>query len=159
MMGLWKFHCKNGKERGLLALYILHSLKNKPKSGYEILKEIRDKTKGRWAPSKGTLYPLLKQLEQDGLIRISTVDKRSKKIFELTNSGKKTLKQIQKHKEESRKRFLLFRDLFMDILGRSQSKIEKILFEIKNVARKKSRKNKEKIEKILRRCLSELKGV
>ena len=48
MTGLWKFHCKNGKERGFLALYILHSLKNKPKSGYEILKEIEEKTKGKW---------------------------------------------------------------------------------------------------------------
>ena len=159
MMGLWKFHCKNGKERGVLVLYILHSLKNKPKSGYEILKEIEEKTKGKWVPSKGTLYPLLKQLEHEGLIKISKTDKRSKNIFELTNNGKNTLKQIQKYKEESRKKFLLFKDLFIDILGKDESEIEKILFEIRDIAHKKSHRNKEKIKKILRKCLSELRMV
>ena len=158
-MGLWKFHCKNGKGRGILTLYILHSLKNKPKSGYEILKEIEEKTKGKWTPSKGTLYPLLKQLEQEGLIKTSRVDKRSKNIFELTGDGENILKQMRKYKEESRKKFLLFRDLFIDILGKDESEIEKILFEIRDIAHKKSHKNKEKTKKILEKCLSELRRV
>ncbi len=156
MMGLWKFHCNDGKERGILVLYILHSLNSKPKSGYELLKEIEEKTCGKWVPSKGTLYPLLKQLEQEGLIKISKVDKRSKHIFELTNNGINTLKQIQKFKEDSRKKFLLFKGLFIDILGKDKSEIEKVLFEIRDVVYKKSNKNKEKIKKILEKCLSEL---
>ena len=159
MIGLWKFHCKNGKERGVLVLYILHSLKNKQKSGYEILKEIEEKTKGKWVPSKGTLYPLLRQLEHEGLIKISKIDKRSKNIFELTNNGRNTLKQIQKYREESKKKFLLFKDLFIDILDKDESEIEKILFEIRDISHKKSHKNKEKIRKILKKCLSELRAV
>lgn len=68
MTGLWTFASKDGKERGLLALFILHSLNQQPKSGYELLKEIEAKTEGLWAPSKGTLYPILKQLEEEELI-------------------------------------------------------------------------------------------
>jgi len=158
MIGLWKFHCKNGKERGFLVLYILHSLKNKPKSGYEILKEIEEKTKGKWKPSKGTLYPILKQLEYEKLIKISRTDKRSKNIFELTNNGKSTLKQIRKYREESRKKFLLFKELFLDILDKDTSEIENILFEIRAIYHKNSNRNKEKIKKILRNCIFELRG-
>jgi len=159
MTGLWKFHCKNGKERGFLALYVLHSLKNKPKSGYEILKEIEEKTKGKWMPSKGTLYPVLKQLENERLIKISKIDKRSKNIFELTNKGRSTLKQIRKYREESRKKILLFKELFLDILDRDTSEIENILFEIRAIYHKNSNRNKEKIKKILKNCISELRRI
>ena len=61
--------------------------------------------------------------------------------------------------EESRKKFLLFKDLFIDILGKDESEIEKILFEIRDIAHKKSHKNKEKIRKILKKCLSDLRMV
>lgn len=158
MTSLWKFHCKNGKEKSVLVIYILHSLKNKPKSGYEILKEIEEKTKGRWTPSKGTLYPILKQLEKEDLIKISKIGKRSKSILEITDKGRNTLRQIQKDRKEFRKKFMLFKDLFIDILGK-ESEIEKILFEIRDTAYKKSRKDKRKIIKTLKNCLSELEGI
>jgi len=159
MMGLWRFRCKNGKYRGFLVIYILYSLRNKPKSGYEMLKEIEEKTRGKWIPSKGTLYPLLRQLEQEGLIRIGRTDRRSKNIFELTDSGKKILKQIQKDREESRKRILLFKDLFIGVICKDKSDIENVLFEIRDIAHEKHQRDKEKTSRILKRCLSELKRI
>ncbi|MCD6371212.1 MAG: helix-turn-helix transcriptional regulator, partial [Candidatus Aenigmarchaeota archaeon] len=107
----------------------------------------------------GTLYPLLRQLEQEGLIKISRIGKRSKNIFKLTSNGKNTIKQIRKYRKESREKFLLFRNLFLSILGEDELEMENVLFEIKNTAYKKFRKNKEKTRKILEKCLYELRRV
>ncbi len=158
MIGLWKFHCDDGKERGIIVLYTLHSLKNKPKSGYEILKEIEEKTKGKWIPSKGTLYPLLKRLEQEDLIKISSVHERSKTVFELTDKGKRTLSRIRKHGEESRKKFILFKDLFIDVFGK-EPEIEDFILKIRDVTYKKFHRNKEKTLAVLKNCISELENV
>jgi DNA-binding PadR family transcriptional regulator len=62
MTGFFKFAGRGGKERGLIALYVLHTLDKHPGSGYELIKEIEEKTGGKWVPSKGTLYTFLKQL-------------------------------------------------------------------------------------------------
>lgn len=57
MNNLWKFSLEPGKDRGLLTIIILHSMEKEPKSGYDLLKEIAEKTNGTWVPNKGgTLY-------------------------------------------------------------------------------------------------------
>ena len=58
------FETHNEQQKGFLTIYLLFSLKQKPKSGYELLSEIKEKTEGAWVPSKGTIYPLLIQLEK-----------------------------------------------------------------------------------------------
>ena len=68
MTSLLQFASKSGRARSLLALYVLHSLDKSEKSGYDIMREIEKLTSGAWVPSKGTLYPLLHQLETEGLI-------------------------------------------------------------------------------------------
>jgi hypothetical protein len=84
MSGFFKFAGRSGKERGLLALYILHTLDGRPGSGYELIKEIEEKTGGKWVPSKGTLYPVLKQLEEEHLIELTGIGSRAKNIYTLT---------------------------------------------------------------------------
>ncbi|MBW6461696.1 MAG: PadR family transcriptional regulator [DPANN group archaeon] len=53
-----------------MALYVLYTVKKDPKYGYEILSDIKLKCKDLWVPSKGTLYPLLNKLENEGLISV-----------------------------------------------------------------------------------------
>ena len=159
MTGLWKFASKNGKERGLLALFILHSLNQQPKSGYELLKEIEEKTEGIWAPSKGTLYPILKQLEEEELIRVGETGKRSKNIFELTQNGKETLLTIRGHKKESREKLLQFKNLLIDIFGEEKITMKGLLFEIRDVIDDLSPNKKDQAVKILEKCLADLKRI
>ena len=52
MTSLLKFGSREGKERSLLALYILHSLSKSPKSGYDLIAEIKAKTGGLWIPAR-----------------------------------------------------------------------------------------------------------
>ena len=37
--------------------------------GYEMIKEIEERTQGAWTPSAGSIYPTLQMLEDEGLIR------------------------------------------------------------------------------------------
>ena len=37
--------------------------------GYEMIKEIEERTQGAWVPSAGSIYPILQLLEEEGLIR------------------------------------------------------------------------------------------
>lgn len=70
-------------------LYILHLLKDKLYYGNEIIDEIKDRLDGRWEPSPGMVYPLLRQLEKENYIvgHWEEPDKRSIRRYRLTNDG------------------------------------------------------------------------
>jgi DNA-binding PadR family transcriptional regulator len=159
MTGLWTFAPEGGRERGLLALFILHSLMQQPKSGYELLKEIKEKTEGVWVPSKGTLYPILKQLEEEGLIEVTEIGKRSKHIFALTESGNETLRTIKAHKKESREKHLQFRNLLIEIFGEEHVTLRELLFEIRELIDDLAPDNKDRVVAILEHCLADLKSL
>lgn len=160
MSNLLNFSTKAGKQRGILSIYLLHSLKKKPKSGYELLAEIREKTEGTWIPSKGTIYPLLKQLDREGLIQIKCVEKRTKNIFELTNEGKKTLSNLKKQGQQIEKKFIQFRNLIGEVIGHRNVEMANLIFDIRITSFSSIIKENEKeIIKILKRCLSDLKSV
>ncbi|MFC1786959.1 PadR family transcriptional regulator [Halobacteriota archaeon] len=159
MLGPWRFHSHNGKGRGLLTLFVLHSLNKEPKSGYDLLKEIEKKTEGLWVPSKGTLYPILKQLEDEEQIQVLEIGKRSKNIFELTAKGKETLIGIREHKKESREKLLQFKNLFIDIFGEDKITIHGLIFEIRDVLVHIPPDKKNQVVETLEKCLEDLKRI
>jgi DNA-binding PadR family transcriptional regulator len=117
MNGFWKFAGSSGKERGLLALFILHTLDKRPGTGYELLKVIEEKTGGTWVPSKGTLYPVLKQLEEEHLIELSETGSRAKNIYVLTSKGRKTLAHIKEHRRGPGEKLAVYQNLLAEIFG------------------------------------------
>ena len=74
-------HCKM---KGFLSFLILWLISKKSMTGTEIALEL-EKRKGH-KPSPGTIYPVLKNLKDRGLL---SVDK--KKRYSLTKNGKKEL--------------------------------------------------------------------
>ena len=72
-------------ERGLLRYIILSVLKDGPKHGYEIIKQLEERTHGWYSPSPGTLYPTLQLLEDTGHVRSEQVD--DKRVYHLTEAG------------------------------------------------------------------------
>ncbi|MBI2448898.1 PadR family transcriptional regulator [Candidatus Pacearchaeota archaeon] len=74
--------------RGMLSFLILFLLSKKPMHGQEVSDEIGRRKGGK--PSPGTIYPALKCLKDNGLIR----EKKEGKIitYTITDSGKKSLK-------------------------------------------------------------------
>ncbi len=159
MTGLWKFSGPDGGNQGIIALYALHSIKNKPNSGYGLIKEIKDKTDGVWIPSKGAVYPTLDQLEKDGLIKVKQIDRRYKKTFELTEKGHERLKHIREHRKTPIEKLRCYRNLFGEIFGSEKIGLHDLLFEIRNTVEELPTEKKTEAEALLKECLLELREI
>lgn len=77
-------------EQGDLKYVILRLLEDKPRHGYEIIKELEGRFGGSYAPSPGTVYPTLTMLEDLGYARV-VPEEGGKKIYEITDEGRKYL--------------------------------------------------------------------
>lgn len=64
-----------------------------PMSGYDIKKALEGSASNFWAESYGQLYPILKRLSAEGLVRPTSGGKgaRGKRIFEVTEAGRDAL--------------------------------------------------------------------
>ena len=80
--------------KGLLPIYVLYILSLGATNGNEISHKIGQRTNGKWVPSTGGIYPLLKRLESDGLIdgEWDDLDKKFQKTYSLTEKGFKEFK-------------------------------------------------------------------
>jgi DNA-binding PadR family transcriptional regulator len=79
-------------EQGDLKYVILRLLEEKPRHGYEIIKELEDRFGGAYSPSPGTVYPTLTMLEDLGYAKISP-DESGRKVYEITPEGIAYLKE------------------------------------------------------------------
>lgn len=76
---------------GEVRLAILSLLSKEPKHGYELMKDMADRSGGTYKVSAGTIYPTLQQLEDEGLITSEQQD--GKKVYRITEAGQKELEQ------------------------------------------------------------------
>lgn len=79
--------------KGQLELVVLASLRDGPRHGYAIIKELRERSRGELDVLEGTLYPALHRLEEAGLVksRWATAGGRRRRVYELTRKGTKAL--------------------------------------------------------------------
>lgn len=85
---------KAGPPKGLIAYLVLELLEEKPRYGYEILKEIKQLSGGHWEPSYGSVYPILYKFEEKDLAdRIEREDEPDRKYFQLTDRGREKLEE------------------------------------------------------------------
>jgi DNA-binding PadR family transcriptional regulator len=85
------------KGGGLLPLYMLHLVSQKPRYGNEIMEILAERTGGQWVSNPGAIYPLLNELEQQGLIEGIWEDprKRTMRIYSLTQAGEQELSRLK----------------------------------------------------------------
>lgn len=85
------------KGGGLLSLYVLHLLAQKPRYGNDIMRSIKKRTSRRWGSNPGAIYPLLNAMEDRGLVEGKWEDpeKRTRRIYELTESGSQELERLK----------------------------------------------------------------
>ena len=74
---------------GEVRIAILSLLSEKPRHGYELMKELETRSGGSYKVSAGTMYPALQQLEDEGMIVSATAD--GKRVYQLTDLGKQEL--------------------------------------------------------------------
>lgn len=75
--------------QGEVRLALLSLLENDPAHGYELMKRLEERSGGLYRASAGTVYPVLQQLEDEGLVR--TAEEGGKKVYHLTKEGREEL--------------------------------------------------------------------
>ena len=86
----------SGIVQGTLEMLVLKTLALEPLHGYGIGIRIEQISKGVFQVNGGSLFPSLRRLERDGLIKgtwRATENNRRAKYYALTASGRSTLKQ------------------------------------------------------------------
>lgn len=72
---------------GELRLVLLSLIAEQPRHGYDLIREIEERTGGAYAPSPGVIYPTLTLLEDMGLIE-EAKGEGARKLFAITEAGK-----------------------------------------------------------------------
>ncbi|MEM2168988.1 MAG: PadR family transcriptional regulator [Candidatus Bathyarchaeia archaeon] len=86
---------KEQLKRGYLKLAILHTLLSGPLHGYEMIKKIRENTLGLISPTAGSIYPALRELEENGFIKGEWHGERRRvKVYRITEKGKDTFREV-----------------------------------------------------------------
>jgi DNA-binding PadR family transcriptional regulator len=82
---------RGGRRRGLydseeLRLVLLSLIAEQPRHGYDLIREIEERTGGQYAPSPGIIYPTLTMLQDMGLI-VESDAAGTRKVYAATLEG------------------------------------------------------------------------
>ena len=105
-------------ESGDMKYVILKLLRDKPRHGYEVMKELEERMHGCYSPSPGTVYPTLQWLEDEGLV--ISKDMEGKKVYEITDAGRTFLDE---HKDVVEDIFERVTDAVEQALGGGMAEI------------------------------------
>ncbi len=83
--------------KGYLKIVILKELNNGEKTGYDIIKDIYEKT-DFIKPSPGSVYPILKNLLKERIV--SFKQDKNRKVYRLTKKGKNLIKELEKNRKQ-----------------------------------------------------------
>ena len=72
--------------KGDVRAAVLSLLAEQPMHGYQIIREIEERSGGSWKPSAGSVYPTLQLLADEG--SITAEESNGRKIYSLTEAGR-----------------------------------------------------------------------
>lgn len=72
--------------RGEVRTAVLALLAERPMHGYQIIREIEERSRGNWKPSAGSVYPALQLLADEGMV--DAEESNGRKIYSLTEAGR-----------------------------------------------------------------------
>ncbi len=103
-------------KKGHISTLILLALEKGPSHGYSLMQTIKEDTYGVWNPTASSLYPHLSSLTDKELIEFkSEMDgKRERKVYEITEKGRETLKMLLERQQNMRKSLL---SMIMSTIG------------------------------------------
>ncbi|WIV17547.1 PadR family transcriptional regulator [Paenibacillus polygoni] len=98
--------------KGSTVILLLTVLNEREMYGYELIKEIENKSDQVFVMKEGTLYPILHTLESEGLLNAywSQQDGRKRKYYQITDEGKRKL-------QEKKKEWIQFRTAVDTVIG------------------------------------------
>ncbi len=102
-------------ERGDMKYLILDLLSEKPRHGYEIIKQLEARFCGFYSPSPGSVYPTLQMLEDQGFVKSKEQD--GKRTYEITEEGRQEVKKQKERVGSFRDRSERWKNFRMDDLN------------------------------------------
>lgn len=75
--------------RGDVRIALLRLIAEKPMHGYDLIRDLEERSGGMWRPSPGSIYPTLQMLEDEGLVKSEEQD--GKRVYTITDAGRKEL--------------------------------------------------------------------
>jgi DNA-binding PadR family transcriptional regulator len=88
--------------RGGIVVVILDLLKEQPRHGYDLIREMEDRSGGIYSPSPGVIYPTLQSLEDRDFV--TATETGGKKVYSITEAGTAWLDQHQEQVDRYRER-------------------------------------------------------
>jgi DNA-binding PadR family transcriptional regulator len=111
--------------RGDIPAAILALLGEEPMHGYQIIRELTERSGGVWRPSPGSVYPTLQQLEDEDLVREQRPE-TGRRTYELTDAGREAVAALPEAKpweqagEEVGDDAVALHDLVGQVMGASR---------------------------------------
>jgi len=146
--------------QGEVRLALLSLIDEDPSHGYELMKRLEERSGGMYRASAGTVYPVLQQLEDEGLVTVRETD--GKKVYHITEAGGEELSQAVEDVERIWRRADGWKDWGVhtgpetaEIWG-SWGRLSKAAFK---AAARSDFEDTEKIRDILERARKELEGL
>lgn len=85
-------------KKGVLDMLVLKLLELEPKYGYQLISEMKEKSKDIFVLKEGTLYPVLYRLEDEQLVESRWSEPEGKQVprkyYMITDKGRDTLSEI-----------------------------------------------------------------
>ena len=107
------------RRRDVFGLLVLHLVSEEPGYGNRLIEEIEEITQGVVSVNPNTMYPLLRELEDRGLIegRWEHPDKRTRRYYSITRAGRAEYRRLTEELEP-----------FLDSLIRSVTLIKREIY-------------------------------
>jgi DNA-binding PadR family transcriptional regulator len=107
------------RRRDLFPLLVLHLIAREPQYGNRLIEEIEQITEGVISVNPNTIYPLLRQLEAEKMIKgdWEHPDRRTRRYYSITAAGRRELERLRGELEP-----------FLDSVIRSVSLIKRELY-------------------------------
>lgn len=103
--------------RGFLRMYLLSLASKSPQTGYSVMQTVEERTEGAWRPGPGTIYPLLKGLAADGMLKeVRPSGGDGKVAYETTAAGRRELEDLGRGLGAAGRKDRAMMHLFLDLM-------------------------------------------
>jgi DNA-binding PadR family transcriptional regulator len=84
------------RRRDIFPLLVLHLIRREPSYGNHLIEAIEEITQGVVSVNPNTMYPLLRELEANGMIagKWEHPDRRTRRFYEITKTGEKEYRRL-----------------------------------------------------------------
>jgi DNA-binding PadR family transcriptional regulator len=85
------------RRRDVFPLLVLHLISREPTYGNHLIESIEEMTRGTISVNPNTMYPLLREMEGQGLIEGSweLPDRRTRRYYSITPAGRREYKRLR----------------------------------------------------------------